>query len=120
MALNEKIEVTEKKLNEIEGRLEEMQEHTLAMEVLKFSKDQNKQSNDNLMATNKRLFILLLCSLFANLAIGGFFAYYVTGYTPEVKTEEASTNDGGNACVGENCNNGEINGKGEKNNQKNR
>jgi hypothetical protein len=119
MALNEKIEKTEKKLNKIETTLEELQEHSVAMEVLKFSKDQSKASNDNLMTTNKRLFIIILCSLFANLAIGGFFIYYITHYTSEVTTSEAEAQDGGNACVGDNCNNGEINGKGEENYKKN-
>jgi hypothetical protein len=42
----------------------------------------------------------------------GLFIYYIntTGY--EVTTETAETNDSGNACVGDNCNNGVVNGKG--------
>lgn len=119
MALNEKIEKTEKKLNQIENRLEELQEHSVAMEVLKFCKEQSKTANENHMTANRRLCIILLCSLFANLAIGGFFIYYITNYTPEITTSEAEAQDGGNACVGDNCNNGEINGKGEENDKKN-
>lgn len=58
---------------------------------------------------NKRLFISLIVVLFMWFATIGAFVYYIntTGY--EETVEYANTDDGGNACVGENCNNGEIN-----------
>ena len=72
----------------------------------------------NILKTqNKRLFIIVLVILSMWFASIGLFIYYIntTGY--EVVTETAETTDSGNACVGDNCNNGEINyGKGDKNN----
>lgn len=108
MAITEKLDKTDKKIKKVENKIEELQEQSIAMELLKYSKDQNELSSDNYMTANKRLFILLICSLIANLAIGGFFAYYVTNYTPETITDEAEANDGGNACIGDNCYNGDI------------
>lgn len=70
-----------------------------------------------LKTQNKRLFIIVLVILLMWFASIGLFIYYIntTGY--EVVTETAETTDSGNACVGDNCNNGEINyGKGDKNN----
>lgn len=70
-----------------------------------------------LKTQNKRLFIIVLVILCLWFASIGLFIYYIntTGY--EVVTETAETTDSGNACVGDNCNNGEINyGKGDKNN----
>lgn len=70
-----------------------------------------------LKVQNKRLFIIVLVILSMWFASIGLFIYYIntTGY--EVVTETAETTDSGNACVGDNCNNGEINyGKGDKNN----
>lgn len=70
-----------------------------------------------LKTQNKRLFIIVLVILSMWFASIGLFIYYIntTGY--EVVTETAETTDSGNACVGDNCNNGEINyGKGDKNN----
>lgn len=62
---------------------------------------------------NKRLYIILIVVLCMWFTSVGLFVYYIntTGY--EVVTETAETSDSGNACVGDNCNNGEINyGKG--------
>lgn len=70
-----------------------------------------------LKTQNKRLFVIVLVILSMWFASIGLFIYYIntTGY--EVVTETAETTDSGNACVGDNCNNGEINyGKGDKNN----
>ena len=70
-----------------------------------------------LKTQNKRLFIIILVILCLWFASIGLFIYHIntTGY--EVVTETAETTDSGNACVGDNCNNGEINyGKGDKNN----
>lgn len=57
---------------------------------------------------NKRMFIIVLVVLAMWFATIGVFIYYIntTGY--EITTETAETNDSGNACVGDNCNNGEI------------
>ena len=65
-----------------------------------------------LKVQNKRMFITLVIVLFMWFFTIGLFVYYIktTGY--EVTTETAETDDGGNACIGDNCNNGVINGKG--------
>ena len=116
MAIDERIKKTNKKIKKVEDTLEELNNQSVAMQVLQFSKEQNRTSNDNLMATNKRLFILLVLSLVVNVAIGSGFFYYVTHYTNETTIEDASADDGGNACVGDNCYNGDVDyGKGEKN-----
>lgn len=62
--------------------------------------------------TNKRQFIIILVILTMWFASVGLFIYYIntTGY--EEITETAETSDSGNACVGDNCNNGVVNGKG--------
>lgn len=89
-------------VQKVQSKVEEIENQSLAMEILK---EQRK--------SNKRLFIALvvvLCMWFAT--IGGFLYYINT--TDYVEIEEiADTGEGGNACVGDNCNNGEINyGKG--------
>ena len=65
-----------------------------------------------LKTQNKRMFIALVIVLIMWFSTIGLFVYYIitTGY--EVITETAETDDGGNACVGDNCYNGDINGKG--------
>ena len=78
------------------------EEKSLAMELIQDYKKVNKMLYV--------ILILVLCMWFASV---GLFIYYIntTGY--EVITETAETSDSGNACVGDNCNNGEINyGKG--------
>lgn len=64
-----------------------------------------------LKTQNKRMFIALVIVLFMWFTSIGLFIYYIktTGY--EIITETAETDDGGNACIGDNCNNGVINGK---------
>lgn len=117
MAIKEELKKTDKKLEKVEDTLEELSQKSIAMEVLKFSKEQNKQSNDNLMTTNKRLFISLIISLLINVVIFCGFLYYETHYTNQVTDEIAETDGGGNACIGDKCNNGEIDyGNSEKKN----
>lgn len=74
-----------------------MEDNSFAMELLSDFKKQNK-----------RQFIIILVILVMWFMSIGIFVYYIntTGY--EVVTETAETNDSGNACVGDNCNNGEI------------
>lgn len=89
-------------LDNIKQEVHELQEHSFAMELLK---DQKKQ--------NKRQFIIILVILSMWFASIGLFIYYIntTGY--EKITETADSQGEGNACVGDKCNNGEINyGKG--------
>ena len=64
-------------------------------------------------AANKRLFVALIVVLCMWFATIGAFIYYINT-TDYVEVEEiADTGEGGNACVGDSCNNGEINyGKG--------
>lgn len=86
---------------EIKKEVEEVKEKSFALELISDYKRQNK-----------RQFIVILVILTMWFASIGLFIYYIntTGY--EVTTETAETNDSGNACVGDNCNNGVINGKG--------
>jgi len=86
----------------VKKELEELKQESLAMELIK---DYKKQ--------NKRLFIVILVILTMWFVSIGIFIYYIntTGY--EVITETADTEGEGNACVGDKCNNGVItNGKG--------
>ena len=83
------------------------------MEMLQFSKEQNKVLEKN----NKRMFIIILVLIGVILSISGAFIYYVNTTGFEETTEYATTDKGGNACVGDNCNNGEIDyGNSEKEN----
>ena len=79
-----------------------MEEQSFALDLLR---DYKKQ--------NKRQFIVILVILTMWFASIGLFIYYIntTGY--EEITETAETSDSGNACVGDNCNNGVINGEGD-------
>lgn len=85
----------------VKKELEEVKEKSFALELIS---DYKKQ--------NKRQFIVILVILTMWFASIGLFIYYIntTGY--EITTETAETNDSGNACVGDNCNNGVINGEG--------
>lgn len=90
---------------ELKKELEEVKEESLAMSLLSdYKKDK------------KRLFIIILVILSFWFATIGAFVYYIntTGY--EETIEYAETDNGGNACVGDNCNNGVINGESSKEN----
>ena len=84
---------------DLKKELKKLKQESFAMELLK---DQRKQ--------NKRLFVIILVILSFWFITIGAFVYYIntTGY--EETMEIADTSDGGNACVGDNCNNGVING----------
>ena len=61
---------------------------------------------------NKRMFIIILVLLTMWFATIGMFVYYIntTGYEEITETAQVENDDGdANACVGDNCNNGEIN-----------
>lgn len=91
-------------INKVEKKIKRVEEQSLAMELLSDYKKINEK-------INKRQFITILVILVLWFASIGMFIYYIntTGY--EVVTESADTGEGGNACVGDNCNNGVINGK---------
>ena len=59
--------------------------------------------------TNKRQFVTIIVILIMWFATIGLFVYYINTVDYEETTEYATTDDGGNACVGDSCNNGEIN-----------
>lgn len=86
----------------VKKELEEVKEKSLMLDIVS---DYKK--------ANRRQFIVILVILTMWFASIGLFIYYIntTGYE-ETITETAETDDGGNACVGDNCNNGVINGKG--------
>lgn len=87
---------------DIKKEFQEVKNQSFAMDLLN---DYKKQ--------NRRQFIVILVILTMWFASIGLFVYYIntTGYE-ETITETAETDDSGNACVGDNCNNGVINGKG--------
>ena len=97
--LTKKIENNIKSINGNKGKIKS---NATAIDILHTSE-----------ANGKRTFIALIIVLILWFATIGAFLYYIntTGYVET--TEVADSNDGGNACVGDNCNNGEINyGKG--------
>ena len=73
-------------------------EETFALELLKGYKKSNK-----ILAI-----ALFICLGIITLFVGGLI-YILMNYDFEYFNESAST-DTGNACVGDGCNNGEING----------
>lgn len=83
---------------DMKKEVEDVKEKSLAMELLQ---DARK--------TNKRMFVIIIVILAMWFTSIGLFVYYIntTGY--EEITETADTEGEGNACVGDNCNNGEIN-----------
>lgn len=65
---------------------------------------------------NKRMFIIIIVILIMWFASVGVFIYYIKTTAYEVVTETTEVeNDNGNAnaCIGDNCNNGVVNGKSE-------
>lgn len=89
-------------INEIKNEVLDLQEKSLAKELL-----------EDVKKTNKRMFIIIIIILIMWFASIGLFIYYINTTGFETITETAETTDSGNACVGDNCNNGEINyGKG--------
>lgn len=85
-------------VEKVQHKIEAIEHQSFATELLK---DYKKQ--------NKRLFWIIIVILVFWFITIGLFVYYIntTGY--EIVTETAETTDGGNACIGNNCNNGEIN-----------
>ena len=84
-------------VEEIKNEVKEIKEKSLAMEILQ---DYKK--------ANKRLFVVIIVILAMWFATIGAFLYYINTTGFEETVETAETTDGGNACVGDNCNNGEI------------
>lgn len=82
----------------VKKEVKELKEKSFALEILK---DYKK--------SNKRLFAIILVILSMWFATIGAFIYYINTVDYEEITETADTGEGGNACVGDNCNNGEIN-----------
>lgn len=76
-------------------------ENSLAMELL-----------NDMKKTNKRMFVILFVVLSLWFTTIGMFVYYISHYTYEETIEYVETHDEGNACIGDSCNNGVINGKG--------
>ena len=83
----------QKKLNNIQN-----EKDSFYLEILKDYKRSNKM---------KDIVIFVLIGIIT-LFVGGLI-YVLTNYDFSFDDNVASTNEG-NACIGENCNNGEING----------
>lgn len=60
--------------------------------------------------SNKRMFAIILVILGMWISTIGAFLYYIntTSYEEKYDYKYAETDDGGNACVGDNCYNGDI------------
>lgn len=87
----------------VKKELEEVKEKSFAMELISDYKRQNK-----------RQFIVILVILTMWFASIGLFIYYIntTGYEVTTESSEVENENGNaNACVGDNCNNGVINGE---------
>ena len=86
---------------EIKNNLSDLKEQGFAMEILS---DYKK--------SNKRMFIVLMTVILMWVATIGAFVYYICSYdyVEEVITETVTSEGEGNACIGEGCNNGVING----------
>lgn len=96
--LNKIDERIDKNARQIEQNFKQIQENSGALGILKDYKIESKRWFT--------ILIIVLCMWFAT--IGGFLYYINT--VDYVETEEiADTSDGGNACVGDNCSNGDIN-----------
>ena len=101
---------------ELEKVEEKVEKTSFAMEMLQFSKGQNKVLEKN----NKRMFIVILVLIGVILTLSGAFIYYAntTGYEETTETTSVENENGNaNACIGDNCNNGEID-YGESNGEK--
>ena len=87
--------------NELETRVEET---SFAMELLQYS----KQQNEHLEKNYRRLFIVLIIviMLWFLSMIGGY--YYMTHFVVQTDIQTADATDGGNACIGNDCYNGDI------------
>ena len=89
-------------VNEIKHEVDEFKNHekSLVFELL-----------SDMKATNKRIFsVLITVILLWFLTIGGF-VIYISNVGYEETIEYVETNDDGNACIGDSCNNGVINGE---------
>lgn len=87
-------------IEKVQNKVEEIEHQSLAMEILK---EQRK--------SNKRLFISLIVVLCMWFVTIGAFVYYIntTDYVEITETAEVDNQDGSaNACVGDNCNNGDV------------
>jgi hypothetical protein len=90
-------------IKEVKKSVEDLKEKSFAMELLQDAKK-----------TNKRMFIIIIVILTMWFSSIGFFIYYIktTAYEVVTETAEVENEDGNaNACVGDNCNNGVINGE---------
>lgn len=100
----------EANIDKINNNSEKINQNASALDILHTSE-----------ANGKRIYRLLIIVLVMwVLTLGGTiagFLYYINTTGFEEVTETAETTDGGNACVGDNCNNGEITyGKGDEEN----
>ena len=87
-------------IEKVQNKVEEIEHQSLAMQILK---EQRK--------SNKRLFISLIVVLCMWFVTIGAFVYYIntTDYVEITETAEVDNQDGNaNACVGDNCNNGDV------------
>jgi len=117
MAIKDSINKVGKKLEKTEEKLTELENESVAMQVLHYANEQNRQSTTTLIDTNKRLSRALILVAILWFATVGCFLYYLTHYSTVVTTEDAISDNGGYACVDDGCNNGElVYGESEKSN----
>lgn len=105
---NDNASKIEENINKINNNREKIDENTSALDILHTSE-----------ANGKRMFYILIAVLIAWVVTIGAFLYYINTTSFEETTEIAEVeneNGNANACVGDNCNNGEISyGEGKSN-----
>ena len=101
-------EKIQKNISKIDNNSQKIDNQNVVVDLIHTSEANGKKMYKLL------IIVLIMWVLTLGGTIGGFL-YYINTTTVEETTETAETSDGGNACVGDNCNNGEINyGKGDK------
>lgn len=91
----------EEDLEKIQKKADRLETQSFAMNIL-----------EDYKKNNKRIFIVLIITLVMWFATIGYLVYIINNTGYETITEIADTEGEGNACVGDNCNNGDTYGEG--------
>lgn len=88
-------------IEEIQKKAERLESQSFAMNIL-----------EDYKRNNKRMFVVLIITLIMWFATIGYLVYILNSTGYETITEIADTEGEGNACVGNNCYNGDYYGEG--------
>ena len=103
--LEENIDRMEEKIEKQSQRIEET---SFAMEMLQYTKEQAKEQSEKQHKHNLFLSWIVVLLIICLVGSNAYWVYEYTHTTIEDTIEYAETDNGGNACVGNNCNNGDI------------